>query len=164
MNNVIYEEEVVSRDIVFISIILTLIFSGVFIYQTFIGPLGSDPAPNTFYLIMAVSFGLLLVNFNKIKIKITTDDIYVKYGFFKYTIAFDEITDYKLDQSSSFFYGGYGIRIRRKDGKWRVVYTTIGRERVILDVEGHMFGSFGFSTTNSEEIIRIIKRRVKKQT
>jgi hypothetical protein len=164
VDNIIYEEDVFSRDIVFISVIFTVIFSAAFIYQTFIGPLGSDPAPNMFYLIMVLIFGVLLVNFHHIQIKITTDYIFAKYGFFKYQISFDEVTNYHLDKSSSFFYGGYGIRVRRKDGKWRVVFTTIGRERIVLDAKGHLFGSFGFSTTNPEEVIKIIKKRVENKT
>ena len=156
----IYEEKIFSKGITIVLAIATTSFLFVLLYQTIVGPFGSQPAPNWFFLVMFLLFLGLTVNFSNLNIKMSPRYVSVGYGIFKHNIPWENIEDCYLDEASTIRYGGWGIRIGRVKGKWRLVYNVIGRPRVVLLLNKGKFKEFVFSTNHSQKVIEIVKQKV----
>jgi len=157
----LYEERVTSRWITLILAIPTLIFLFLLGYQLIVGPLGSRPAPNWFFLIMFLLFLALTINFSALNIKITDRFVSIGYGIIKYNIPWENIKDCYLDETSSFAYGGWGIRIGKVEGKSRLIYNVIGGPRVVIALRRGKFDEFVFSTRNPQVVIEIVKSKIR---
>ena len=144
----------------------TLLFLGLFAYQVLIGSVGDNPAPDWVYLLMFLWFaGLtaLIRNFNKLAIKITTQSINVGFGVFKRVIPWDNIKGCYLHQASAISsYGGWGIRIGKVKGKWRLVYNVIGCPAVVLELEKGRFREFVFSTKNPDGVMDGVRQQMRR--
>lgn len=157
MSNIIYEEKIFSKVPTIILTIFTLIFLILWIYQTFIGQIGTNPAPTVIFLAMFFLFAFITFTFSRLTIKITSEFISVSFGIFKHKILWDEIEDIYLDKASVVRYGGWGIRFGRFKGNWRLVYNIIDSPRVSLLLKEGRFREFVFSTRNPQKIIELVR-------
>jgi hypothetical protein len=140
----------------FVFLFLSLLF-----YQLLIGPIGTRPAPNWVYLLMALWLSgviALLVNFLRLTTKITPQGIRVSFGIFKRVITWENVKGCYIDEASAVRYGGWGVRIGRVKGRWRLVYNVIRCPRIVVELKEGRFKEFVFSTKNPEEIMEIIRR------
>jgi hypothetical protein len=153
-----YEEKIFSKGITGILAAITVGFLLALVYQTSVGPIGADPAPNWFFLLMFLLFLGVTINFSRLSIKTTPQFIVVGYGILKHTIPWENIEDCYLDKASAIRYGGWGIRIGRVKGKWRLVYNLIGSPRVVLSLNRGKFREFVFSTNNPQKVVAIVKQ------
>lgn len=162
--DIIYEERVFSKwsAIVLATVTIALLF--VLVYQLLVGPIGTHPAPNWVFLTLFLLFLAIMANFVTLNIKVTPQQIYVGYGIIKHIIAWENIADCYPDTASIVRYGGWGIRLARIGGKWRLVYNVIGSPRVVLLLKEGKFQEFVFSTRDAEEVVRIVKQRIGKMT
>ncbi|MFW0860293.1 MAG: hypothetical protein AAGB97_09125 [Dehalococcoidia bacterium] len=158
--NNIYEEKISSKWITGILAVTTAGFLFILVYQILIGPIGTRPAPNWFFLAMFLLFLGLIVNFSKLNIKMTPRYITVRYGIFKHKILWENVEDCYLDEASAIRYGGWGIRIGRVKGKWRLVYNVIGGPRVVLSLNKGKCKEFVFSTNNPQKAIETVKQKL----
>ena len=162
----IYEETVSFSLIkVVLAILAVIILSMLFllVYQLTIGPLGSRPAPDWFYLFMFLFFSgitAFVTNFNKLSIKMTTQSVTVGFGIMKKTISWDNIEGCYLDEASGLSYGGWGIRLARIKGRWRSVYNVIGYPVIVLELSTGKFRELAFSTSNHQEVLGIVGRKI----
>ncbi len=114
-------------------------------------------------LFVLLVFIVVMYSFRKLNIKMTSDSVIVKYGFGKRTIPWESISNCYLDKTSSIWYGGFGNRMARVNGKWRDVYNVLGYPRVVLSLKSTGFyKEFVFSTKNPEEVMKIINEKIKK--
>ena len=155
----IYEEKVFSRGLTVVLAVATISLLFVLLYQTIVGPIGTRPAPNWFFLAMFLLFLGLTVNFSNLSIRITPRYLSVGYGIFKHNISWENVGDCYLDEASTVRYGGWGIRIGRVKKKWRLVYNVIGGPRVVLSLNKGKFNEFVFSTNNPQKVIEIVKQK-----
>jgi len=143
----------------------TLLFLSLLVYQVVVGPVGGNPAPDWVYLLMFLWFaGLtaLITNFNKLAIEITTQSITVGFGAFKRVIAWDNIKGCYLHQASTIgSYGGWGIRIGKVKGRWRLVYNVIGCPAVVLELRRGRFREFVFSTKNPDGVMETARQQIR---
>lgn len=95
-------------------------------------------------------------------IRITSQEITIRYGIFGYTQVLNNIKEVIVDETPMIRYGGWGIRIGRFRGKWRLIFNVIGRKCVLLQLNQGRFREFVFSTNSPNEIIKIIGGRVLK--
>jgi len=156
----LYEEKISSKW--WMTGILTAFTAGflfALVYQILVGPIGTHPALNWFFSPMFLLFLGAAINFSRLTIRITHLSVKVSYGIFKHTITRENIKDCYLDETSIISYGGWGIRIGRFKGKWRLVYNVIGVPRVMLSLKKGKFKEFVFSTEKPEEVINIIRQR-----
>ncbi|RZN40355.1 MAG: hypothetical protein EFT35_02970 [Methanophagales archaeon ANME-1-THS] len=153
----LYEETIFLWGLTALLSIFTAVFLFLIVYQVLVGPLGEDPAPNWFFLFMSLLFLFMAINFRALSIKMTARSVIVGYGIFKRTIFWDNIERCYVDEVSSIRYGGWGIRIGRVKGKWRLVYNVIGGPRVVLSLKRGRFGEFVFSTRNPDEVMRVVR-------
>lgn len=158
----IYEEKIFSKWTTGIVGFFTVGFLFVLIYQIFVGPIGANPAPNWFFLLMLLLFLGVTINFSRLIIRMTPQSIAVSYGIFKHTIIWGNIEDCYLDGASAIRYGGWGIRIGKVEGKWRFVYNVMGGPRVVLSFKKGRFSEFVFSTKSPDEVMKKIKERISK--
>ena len=156
----LYEEKIPSKQ--WMTGILTVFTAGflfVLVYQILVGPIGTRPASNWFFLLMFLLFLGVTINFSRLSIKITHLSVRVSYGIFRHIIPWENVKDCYLDEASTISYGGWGIRIGRVKGRWILVYNVIGAPRVVLSLKKGKFKEFVFSTEKPEEVMNIIKQR-----
>lgn len=156
----VYEEKIFSKWITGILTIVTIVFLIVLVHQILVGQIGVHPTLNWFFLLIFLLFLGLTINFSMLGIKITTQSIFVSYGIFKHAVLLENAEDCYLDEASSMRYGGWGIRLGRVNGKWRLVYNVIGGPRIVLSLKKGRFREFVFSTKNPEELMRVVKQRI----
>jgi hypothetical protein len=164
-SDTVYEETIPFR----LGLIAVGIFSAfavlmlvLLVLQLTSGPLGSRPAPDWFYIVMFVflsAIGIFVTNFRKLTIRFTSQSITVAFGMLKRTIPWGDIEDCSRDESSAFAYSGWGIRIARVKGRWRLVYNVVGYPGVLLSLRAGRFREFVFSTKNVEQVLDIIRRQ-----
>lgn len=157
MGKNIYEETISAKWMTVSFAVITIIFFSVFLYQLLTGPIGADPAPDVLWLVLALLFFSLTLNFRKLKINISSEGISAGYGIFKSTISWEKLEEVYLDETSTARYGGWGIRVSRVEGNWRLVYNVIGGPRVVISSKDGFFKDLAFSTKNPEEVIEIIE-------
>ena len=162
-SNKIFEEDIYSKTTTGLLITPTLVILFLLSYQILIEPIGSHLVPNWFLLLLFLFFLGCTVNFVRLTIRITTKDIKIRYGVFRRTILWNDIDNCYFDETSIISYGGWGIRIGKVDGKWRLVYNIIGVPRVVLSLKKGKFREFVFSTKNPDEVIEAIKQRINRE-
>ncbi|MGC9443319.1 MAG: hypothetical protein ACP5E9_00060 [Candidatus Methanospirareceae archaeon] len=156
----LYEERITVWSFTAILGFVSAVFVSVVIYQVLIGALGTNPAPNGFYILMALLFFALAITFSTLRITLSPRSIVVRFGRIKRTIPWDLIERCYMDKVTNLRYGGWGIRIGRVGGKWRLVFTIIGAPRVVLTLKRGRFKEFVFSTRRPDEMVRIIRQRI----
>jgi len=154
--NNIYEEKIFSslNAVIFAVIVGLLLYA--LIYQLLIEPLGTNTAPNEFFVFMVLLFSAIGINFSTLRITIDYQDVTVGYGIIKKTIPREKIEKCYLDQTRAILYGGWGIRVGRVKGKWRLIYNTVGDPRVVVVLRNGWYQEFVFSTRNPQEIIKLL--------
>jgi len=152
MNSFIYQEKIFSRlnAGVFSIIVIILIF--ILFYQRLVDPVGGDPAPEWFLILMILLFTAVGINFSTLIITIDYENFTVGYGLIKNKIPRANIENCYIDETSAVLYGGWGIRIGRVKGNWRVIYNTVGVPRVVIGLGNRWYREFVFSTQNPEEV------------
>jgi hypothetical protein len=158
--DIIYEEKIFQKGLTTILIVITLVFLILWIYQAFIGPIGTNPAPNMLFLIMFLVFTFMVSTFNRLVIKITPEFIRVGYGIFRRQISWEKIESCYPDEASVVIYGGWGIRFGRFKGKWRLIFDTVGDPRVVFLLKEGKFREFVFSTKNPDEVTELVKEHI----
>jgi len=125
------------------------------------GPIGSRPAPDWVYALMFVvmsTIAILVTSFRKLTIRLTPQSVTVAFGMLKRTILWGDIERCSRDETSSFGYGGWGIRIARAGGRWRLVFNVAGHPGILIGLRTGRFREFVFSTNNAEQVLDIIRR------
>ena len=144
-------------------LLVTLLMLILFILQLVSGPLGDRPAPDWFYLVMFIfmaAITFLVANFRILVIRITGQSITVAYGLIKKTILWGDIEEGFLDSSSPLGYGGWGARIARVEGRWRLAFNVIGAPGVVLRLRRGRVREFMFSTKNPQQVLGVIARQI----
>ncbi|MFH1821045.1 MAG: hypothetical protein ABH852_01175 [Methanobacteriota archaeon] len=159
----IYEEKILSKWNAGLLGTATALLFLAFAYQTLFGPIGTRPAPDWFFLIMSLFFLGLAINFSRLEIRITPESIVVGYGIIKRATPREDIEDCYLDKTSAVSYLGWGIRLTRLGGKWRLVYNIIGSPRLVLLLKKGRFKELAFSTKNPEKVMALIKQWIAPQ-
>jgi hypothetical protein len=156
----IYEETIDMR-------VFTALLSGfaavclfVAIYQILIVSGGANSPPPWFFMLFAFLFLGIALNFRMLRIELSQQAVVVGYGIAKRRISWEVIERSYRDNVSSLRYGGWGIRIGRVRGKWRLVYNTPGTPRIVLVLNRWWFDEFVFSTRNPDEVLNLIRQRI----
>ncbi len=158
--NAIYEERIYSRWLTTALVIVACILFGMLIYQHLVGPVGTRPAPDWILLAIALLLLAVMVNFATLTIRLTQSGISVGYGIIRHNIPWSNVSDCYQDKASAVWYGGFGVRLGLVNGKWRLVYNTIGNPRVVIRKRQGQVQEFVFSTNNPDEVMRRIKERI----
>jgi len=156
----LYEETLLCKTFGGITGVLTALFLAIYLYQALVGPIGTRPAPNEFFLAMFILFLAITVTFSRLSIAITGEAVTVGYGVLKRTYLFEDIADCYPDEASAIRYGGYGIRIGIYKGRKRLAYNIPRTPRVVLLLKRARYEEVVFSTSKPEEVIRVIRQQI----
>ena len=160
----LYEEKLpfplitVVTAVIFLIALLMLVL---YVVQLVAGPIGNNPAPDWLYLVMFFLMAVttfLIANFRVLVIRITDQTITVAYGIVKRTIPWGDIESGFRDESPTFGYGGWGARIARIEGRWRLAFNVIGASGVVLHLRKGRVREFMFSTKDPEQVLDIVAR------
>lgn len=154
--NTVYEEKLTAKWMIATFGMLGIGFLILLVIQITRGPLGSNQAPDWFFLIMFLLFCGLILNFRRMTTRITAREVTVSYGIIRKKIPMENIKECYSDQALTIKYGGWGIRIWRGKGEWKLVYSVVGAPLVVLSLHKGRFGEFLFSTHNREQVVKII--------
>ena len=154
-----YEEKIFQKWIAGLLTVIAGIFLFLLFYQILVGPIGTNPVPDWFFLFMFLLFLGVTINFSRLTIRMTPGYISVGYGIIKHLILWENVEACYLDETSIIRYGGWGIRIARVKGKWRLVYNVVGSPRIVLSLKRGRFKEFVFSTENPEQVIKLVKEQ-----
>lgn len=154
-----YEERIFSGWLTAILGVVTCVLFGVFIYQRLMGPHGTRPAPDLVLLVVALVLLFVTVNFATLTIRLTTQGISVGYGIIRHRVDWSNVAECYQDKASTVRYGGFGIRLGLVNGKWRLVYNTVGDPRVVVRKRQGKIQEFVFSTRNPEGVMKAIRER-----
>ena len=153
----IYEEKILSKGISIVLISIAGLMLFLTVYQGLVKPLGSEPAPNWFYMILFLLFSGLAFVFGRLTIRMTPSSISVGYGPLGQSISWDNVEDCFLDETSTARYGGAGVRVTRIDSNWRIIYNVIESPRVGLSLKEGRFKEVVFSTRHPDDVMKTIK-------
>jgi len=143
-------------------LLVALLMLVLFILQLVSGPLGNRPAPDWFYLVMFIfmaAITFLVANFRVLTIRMSGQSVTVAYGLIKKTILWCDIEECFLDSASPLGYGGWGARLARVRGTWRLAFNVIGASGVVLRLRKGRAREFMFSTKNPEQVLVVIARQ-----
>lgn len=157
-----YEETIFSKAMTLVLGVGTTIFFLMWIYDLFIGWTMFDPLGSWFWLILFVFFFVLTLNFSRLNIQVNHDGIRVGYGVLKKKIFWEQVKDCHIDETSVIWYGGWGIRLARIKGNWRIVYNVMRGPRVVVSLTNGWIREVVFSTTNPKKVIATINQHLKK--
>ncbi|UCG53886.1 MAG: hypothetical protein JSV32_04560 [Dehalococcoidia bacterium] len=150
------------KYIILIEVGLSIVFAALFIMQQMGNLVIEDELPVVFFLIMALiilAIAAILTTLAKLRIGITQDLLRASLRFIKFEVPLSSITNVYQDEKSSLKYGSWGVRMRKYKEDWVLAYTTIGYERVRLELEGHRYKRFVFATAHSEEVTNVLNQQ-----
>ncbi len=153
----IFEEEVSSYWIPSILGVVALLFLALEVQRSTMTPIAP---PAGLFPAMSLLFLTLALTFRRLTIRITSEGVRVTYTLFRYDVAWDDIVDVAVDDTSAFWYRGYGIRLARGRDGWVLVFSTIGPARVTLVLKGRWFSYFVFSTRRPDEVVKLVQERM----
>ena len=111
---------------------------------------------------MGIIFAFLAVNFRKLDIAITDENLTVGFAYPKKIIPWENIESAKTDKDSNIIILGFGIRGTRYEGKWVLVYNVIFAKRVMVYLKEGKVQIFVFSTKQPEKVVQLINANINK--
>jgi hypothetical protein len=155
-----YEERIFSGWLTVILGAASAALFGLFLHQRLVGPVGTRSAPDWILLAIALLLLIIAVNFAILTVKITLHGISVSYGIIKHNVPWANVADCYEDEASTAQYGGFGIRLGLVNGRWRLVYNTVGNPRIVLQKRQGRIPEFVFSSRNPQIVIRAVRERL----
>ena len=116
----------------------------------------ADPqtaASRSMLVFLAVIFFFLLVNFSILSIRITFNDVIVRFGMFNFQADWADVTDAYVVRAKDEAKNLYGIRMQNlPGGYWRITYSA-GLPRVVLRLEEGAIRELAFTTMEPEKVL-----------
>ena len=156
-----YTETIYWKEIIIILGIFSVLFFGMAI-QMYMDNLDIWKSLFSLFFPMGIIFIFLAVNFRKLDIAITEENLTVGWMYPKKIIPWDNIESAKTDKDSNIIVLGFGIRGTRYEGKWVLVYNVIFAKRVMVYLKTGKVQIFVFSTKQPEKVVEMIKANIKK--
>ena len=114
------------------------------------------------FISMCIIFSFLTVNFRKLDILVTDENLAVSFGCSKRVFSLDNIEKAMTDKDAKPFVLGFGIRMTRFEKEWVLVYNVIFARTAVLHLKEGKARYFVFSTKNPEKIVEIINTNLNK--
>ncbi len=115
---------------------------------------------------LTVLFFFLLANFSTLSIRITFNDIVVRFGLFNFQAEWEDVSGMDSVRKRDGAKNLYGIRMKTlPDGTWRIIYSA-GLPRVILKLKEGAIRELAFTTMVPEKVLTVAaecKRRKEAQ-
>ena len=156
-----YRETIYWKEIIVILSVFSALFFGMVI-RAYVDKPDSWNYLFLLFLSMGIIFTFLTVNFRKLDIKITKENLIVSFGLAKRIIPLNNIEIAKTDKEAKPIVLGFGIRGTRYEGKWVLVYNVIFARRAIVYLKEGKVQIFVFSTKKPEKVVELINANLNK--
>lgn len=161
---VIYSERVFAR-VPFIFCSLAAVASGMLAVS--IEPSSPQTAAvRSMLVFLTVLFFFLLANFSTLSIRITFNEIVVRFGLFNFQADWEDVSGMDSVRERDGAGSLYGIRMKTlPEGTWRIIYSA-GLPRVILKLKEGAIRELAFTTMAPEKVFTVAaecKRRKEAQ-
>lgn len=154
-DDTLYEERIFSRWVAAILGAVAGVMLIIAVWFMFLSA-GIPFAFTMLYLVLGGVLLFLTLNFSHLLIRLTPHHIEVGYRFIRKRVPWEDVVGCEPDETSALRYGGWGLRIARVKGRWRVVYNLIGVRCVVLSIGGSRFDDIVFSTERPDEVVRVV--------
>jgi hypothetical protein len=135
---------------------LTLLFLLLFAWRTLAR--GVDSLAVVLFLVFTF-FLFYALNYRTLLIRLTQDQLVLKFGLFTWKIPLDNIEAYTLDDLTLGRIGGAGIHFSPIRGRYRAMFNFLEYPRVVLALKEKrgLVRDIAFSTRRPQEMMRLIQ-------
>ena len=159
MDDLTYSEKLTSSLTTFLFIDLALIFLLLFGWRlTVVGwKFGTG-----LFLFLGLFFLFYIFNYRVLKIRITREDLILRFGVVRWRTPLDNIQEAALDESPWWIkYGGAGVHFALVEGIYRAYYNFLEGPRIAVvfkEKQGPVQGLV-FSTYRPEQVLELLQER-----
>ena len=153
-NDLIYHEIITSKRTTLLFLVLTSAFFVLFIWRIL---LTGFNFLTILLLSLFIFFLFYSINYQKLEIHMTDDQLSLKFGLFKWIVPYENIAKYKLDEIPTFsYYGGAGIHFTFVRGRYRASFNFLEYSRVVIVFRNKIgpIQELSFSSKNPEVILK----------
>lgn len=113
------------------------------------------------FFCLFVFFLFYSLNFRTLRIRLTAEDLQLKFGLFVWTIPLRNIESYCIDKTSLWRIGGAGIHFTTQGGRYRAMFNFLEYPRLViaLKVKQGPVRDVAFTTRRPDEVRRLIRER-----
>lgn len=159
-DDLIYEERLSSKSTSALFIGLTILFFCLMLWRW--DSAGLEPLAVVFFCLFG-GFLFYSVNYRVLNIRLTAQDLKLRFGVFSWTVAVSNIDGCRLDELPAMKkYGGAGIHFMLVDGRYRASFNFLEFPRVVIEFKQKMglVQDISFSTRRPDALIRLVQEVV----
>lgn len=160
MDDLSYSEKLTSSLTTFLFIDLTVIFLLLFGWRL---PIAGWTFFTGLFLFLGLLFLFYIINYRELRIRISQEDLALRFGLVRWRTALDNIQTVELDESPWWIkYGGAGVHFARVAGTYQAYYNFLDgpRIRVVLKEKQGPVQALVFSTRQPEKVLETLQRRI----
>lgn len=154
MSTVLYYEELTSLRTTTLFVFLSCIFALLFTFS-FLGDF-HELIP-LLWLVISFMFVFYVLNYYKLKIKITDKGVYLTFGIFTKELSLLEMHSCRFDTVPLLRIGGAGIHATKTQGKWRIMFNFLQYKRIVITKTTGFYKDIAFSTREPDKVILVLK-------
>jgi hypothetical protein len=155
---IVYDEKVVSRRTEILFIVLTILFCLLFTWRIIASSLDLLASVLLFFFCFFLFYSF---NYRTLIIRLTSESLTLSFGIFTWTIALNNISEYRLDEGlpALMKYGGAGIHFMSVHTRYRASFNFLEHPRVIIGLKRKAgpVRDISFSTCQPNELIQRIQ-------
>ncbi len=147
----------------FVAIAVTMV--GLTAYNFGVKPLDKDPSVGWVFPFEGALFGglsVLMYSLRIMEILLTYDGVSIRIGPFRKTMMWGDIESFSLVDKGIALASG-GVHFGPARGGWAAEYGVPGKPRIVVNLRGSGFKQVAFSTSNPQEVIRVMQSRLGKE-
>lgn len=101
------------------------------------------------------------LNYRTLAIRLTDEQLHLRFGVFRWTIALDNVAACEPDTTSLWRIGGAGVHFSLFSGRYRAMFNFLEHPRLVIALTQKRgpVRDVAFSTRNPEELARLIMIR-----
>ena len=160
MNETLYSEKLRSSLTTVLFIDLFLIF--LFLFGWRFGAVGWKFTPILF-LVLCLFFLFYIFNYRTLRIKISQDTLFLRFGLIRWRTELDDIHEVSLDDLPLWIkYGGAGVHFALVKGLYRAFFNFLEGPRILVTFKEKkgLVQALSFSTRQPDEILELLGRRI----
>jgi hypothetical protein len=111
------------------------------------------------FLLFFFMFLFYTLNYRTLILRLTPEDLELRFGIFTWTISLDNAEKCFLDETSLWRIGGAGIHFSPVHGRYRAMFNFLEYPRVVIELRRKkgLVRDIAFTTRHPEEVLRFIQ-------
>jgi hypothetical protein len=141
------------------NLIFGVVFAGLIVAICLLTPLRSSEEFGYVYWVLLgalIVVGLLWIALSHLALRFDEAGFTVRMGVFGLRRPWSAVTGVRRDERGRGFYGGWGVKGRKIDGKWVQAFTTT-HPRIVLELDDPDYRELVFSTRKPQRVLEVIE-------